>query len=231
MADDISLRGASWVDGGWSRRERPVGRLSVQLLLQRVKGGDGGLYQQCNTPVIIVRRAVKGRAMVRARGDCRSRRPRRFVGCLGSFLAVVNRDADKGTRPGRRGLAAARFLRDAKARAMGAETRLGSRGEARDGQQDRQWRPTGLEEMAEVVLSVEDGWAAVAVSSNFLFATLARPWAEKGKAVDRLGISASCSCHDRERIYAAEQDCYTTTQMVLCWMYFRTNSVRSALTL
>ena len=31
----------------------------------------------------------------------------------------------------------------------------------------------------------------VAVYSNFLFATLARPWAEKGKAVDRLGISAS----------------------------------------
>jgi hypothetical protein len=39
------------------------------------------------------------------------------------------------------------------------------------------------------------GWmrleVEVAVYSNFLFATLARPWAEKGKAVDQLGISAS----------------------------------------
>ena len=39
---------------------------------------------------------------------------------------------------------------------------------------------------------IEDGLeVVVAVYSNFLFATLARPWVEKGKAVDRLGISAS----------------------------------------
>jgi hypothetical protein len=41
------------------------------------------------------------------------------------------------------------------------------------------------------------GWmrleVEVAVYSNFLFATLARPWAEKGKAVDQLGISASAT--------------------------------------
>lgn len=35
---------------------------------------------------------------------------------------------------------------------------------------------------------VEGGWTVVAVYSNFLFATLARSWAEKGKAVDQLGI-------------------------------------------
>lgn len=36
---------------------------------------------------------------------------------------------------------------------------------------------------------VEGGRTVVAVYSNFLFATLARSWAEKGKAVDQLGIS------------------------------------------
>jgi hypothetical protein len=33
---------------------------------------------------------------------------------------------------------------------------------------------------------IEGGWIALLRTSNFLFATLARPWAEKGKAVDSL---------------------------------------------
>jgi hypothetical protein len=65
--------------------------------------------------------------------------------------------------------------------------------EARDGEQDVKRQPGGgdVVVMVDCGLSgfVEGGRTVVAVYSNFLFATLARSWAEKGKAVDQLGIA------------------------------------------
>jgi hypothetical protein len=71
---------------------------------------------------------------------------------------------------------------------MDAETEDG--GQVRREMEERMGNASWAEEMES-----DRGWmrleVEVAVYSNFLFATLARPWAEKGKAVDQLGASAS----------------------------------------
>lgn len=90
----------------------------VQLLLQRVKRGDCGLYQQFGTPVIIVRQAVEERAMGRAEGDyrCRGRRYRSLL--ARTWLSSIETRI-RGPRQGAGQLAAQLVSDDARARAIG----------------------------------------------------------------------------------------------------------------